>query len=119
MLKETRCVVPILITSLLVSCTASQHAGVATIHQPPLAENNDSTWFSYYQDQFDAYEGKVLPPGDQYPQAAQKAYQQAKKDRESKELNAFWGTVVVTGLGIGVAVVLFSILYLSIHGTGK
>jgi len=119
MLRAARFLVPILVLTLLMSCTASDHAGVTTVDRPPLTENNESAWFSYYQDQFDASEGKVPPPDAQYPQAAHKAYQLAKQDRDHKEVNAFWGTVGLTGLAITGAVLLYFVLNLSIEGTGK
>jgi hypothetical protein len=119
MLKAVRFLVPVLILSLLMSCTASQHAGVTTIGQPPITENNESAWFSYYRDQFDAYEGNVSPVDTQYPRAAHRAHQLAKKDRDSRELNALFATVGIVGLGIACAVVHYFVLNLSIEGTGK
>ncbi|MFN0158918.1 MAG: hypothetical protein ACKVRP_12710 [Bacteroidota bacterium] len=106
-LKATRFLIPVLIVSLLMSCSASQHAGVTTIKQPPITENNESAWLSYYQDQFDAYKGKVSPPEDQYPKAAHKAYQLAQEDWDSKFGDARLKTILVTGaVVVGLLVVL-------------
>ncbi len=108
--KATRFLVTVLILSLLMSCSASQHAGVTTIKQPLITENDESEWFSYYEDQFDAYKGKVSPPEDQHPQAAHKAYQLAKDDWDSKAGDARLTTILVTG---SVVVGLLGLLVLT------
>jgi hypothetical protein len=69
----------------MVGCTASQHAGVATIRKPQLTDNREAVWLSYWQDQFDAYEGNVVPPqSGTYPQVAIDAWQRAKLQWDHK-----------------------------------
>lgn len=62
----------------------SVHPGVTVVAKPPLAEKDEKKWFTYYQDQFDAYEGMVAMPSDEYPEIAKTAYYKAKKEREAK-----------------------------------
>ena len=109
LLKLTRFLIPVLITSLLVSCSASQHAGVTTINEPPLVEDKLSTWLLYYQDQFDANEGNVIPPSNQYPQSAVRAYQRAKMNWDDKVQDAKSKTVDAY-IVLGVVVVLCVII---------
>ena len=107
--RLTRLLIPVLIASLLVSCSASQHARVTTINEPPLAEDNETSWSLYYQYQFDANEGKVMPPSVQYPLSAVRAYQREKvnwdnKVQEAKQKN------LIAYIGAGMAGVVGVIL---------
>jgi hypothetical protein len=69
---------------MMISCAASQHAGITYIHKPSVTETNESVWLTYWQDQFDAYSGNVIVPDNNYPEAAKQAYQQAKLDWDKK-----------------------------------
>ena len=109
-LKLSHFVIPAVISSLLVSCIASQHVGVTTIQQPMFSEENESVWFQYYQDQFDTKEGNVVLPSEGYPQAAVQAYQRARTAWENKVQEAQRKTIalyVIAGIacfGIGYAI---------------
>ena len=104
-LKITRVIVALLVVSMFISCTASQHAGVTTIIEPPLSENNQSAWFLYYQDQFDAFKGNVMSPSNQYPEPAHQGYEQAKDEWNKKVSQAKGKTTLLFicgGVGVGV-----------------
>jgi hypothetical protein len=110
-LKCARVLAPVLIASLLVSCTASQLAGVANIQRPPLTETNENTWFAYWEDQLDAFEGRVLAPALEYPPVAKSAYARAVQDWNMKAADAKTKTVLVwTAAGIAVPVILLLVV---------
>ena len=95
--------------SILISCSASQHAGVTTIKEPSLSENDQNIWFSYYQDQFDALEGNVMPPGEQYPKSAHQGYEQAKDEWNKKVSRAKGRTTLL--YVCGGSALLVSVIY--------
>lgn len=66
----------------------SQHPGVAVVPKPSIQEKDDLVWADYYKDQYDAYEGHVMPPSDQYPESAKRGFYMAKKDWETKYAKA-------------------------------
>jgi hypothetical protein len=116
LLNLTRFFIPVIITSLLVSCSASQHAGVTTITEPSPLEDNVVIWFQYYQDQFDANEGNVVPPTTQYPQSALRGYQQARMDWDGKIRDAKSETALLyIGAGVTALVVTLSIIKIFNH----
>ena len=86
---------------------------MTTVKEPQLSENNQSTWFLYYQDQFDAFKGNVTPPSYQYPEPAHLGYEQAK-DQWNKKVNQAKGKTTLlyicgtVGVGVGVLLVLSS-----------
>ena len=113
LLKFANFLIPVLIASILISCSASRHAGVNTILEPPLAENDQSVWFAYYEDQFDALKGNVIVPTSQYPECAHRGYEQAKNEWNERVKYARGGTTLlymgsVVG-GVGLALLLFSV----------
>jgi hypothetical protein len=113
-LKLTRFIVPLIITSLLVSCATSQHAGVTTISEPTFETDNESTGFLYYQDQFDAKEGNVVLPPDQYPQASIRPYQRARVDWDQKKQQAKVKTIAAyTGISVSTAI-FFYLIYTAV-----
>jgi hypothetical protein len=85
-----------------------------------MVDDNETDWFTYYQDQFDGKEGNVVAPSSlQYPLSAVRAYQHAKvnwdeKKREAKNKSYTAGFFLVVINGILVYVVLSAIA--SIHG---
>jgi len=95
------------------SCSASQHAGKTNVSRPSASETNEALWFTYWQDQFDAYEGNVVAPTTpQYPEVAIQAYQQAKAEWNHKADEAATKTkiLLIVGLGgLGLAVSLLVI----------
>jgi hypothetical protein len=109
-----RSIVPILIASILMmSCSASQHAGKTHMKRPPMTETDGEKWYAYWQDQFDAKEGKVIAPGSKFPEIARNAYTLALADREKKEQTASFNTIFtilggVLGISILIAVITAS-----------
>ena len=98
--------VPLLVVSILImSCSASEHAGVSYKRRPTLTEANETVWFEYWQDQLDANRGKVIAPPLEYPAVAKSAYERAVQDWNMKvneaqtQTNIAW---VVAGLGASV-----------------
>jgi len=108
-----RILVPVLIASLLSACSASEHAGKTTIQQPVMAETNENTWFSYWEDQFDALEGRVIAPSLDYPKEAKSAYARAQQEWSMKESDASSKTTLVWIVGCSAAGVLFYVVALS------
>jgi hypothetical protein len=92
----------------LSSCAASQHAGVANIQRPALTETNEDTWFTYWQDQLDAFEGRVLAPPMEYPAVAKSAYARANQEWNMKVADASTKTYLAWSGGA----VLLSVLLL-------
>jgi len=116
-LNVTRITVALVVTSLFISCTASQHAGLINVKEPPLSENDQSAWFLYYQDQFDALKGTVMPPGDQYPEPAHQGYKQAKDEWNKKVSQAKGRSALLYicgGIGFGVGV-LYVLSFMFVH----
>lgn len=93
----------ILLSSFLVSCTASQHAGILKVTRPALTETDEAIWYAYYEDQFDGYDGKVVSPGAEYPEAARRGYERAMHDWDGKNANALVNTFLIS-IPIGVAI---------------
>lgn len=111
LLRLTRFFVTTLFTSLLVSCTASKHAGITTVNEPPITENNESAWFLYYEDQFDAKEGNVAAPSTQYPESAIRAHQRAMTNWKRKVQIAKERTIIAyIGGGVIIGVIIKNIL---------
>ena len=97
--KIVRFVSQVLIALTLLSCAASQHAGVANIQRPPLTENNENAWFTYWQDQLDAFEGRVLAPPLEYPAVAKSAYERAVQEWNMKVADAHTKTTLTWSAG--------------------
>lgn len=97
----------ILITSILISCSASTHSGVVSVERPATTEMNAEHWFLYYQDQFDAFKGKVNIPTDAFPPQAFKGYEKAEKEWNEKVSSA---RIKNTLGGIIVILIIYSIL---------
>lgn len=106
-----RFLMPFIIGTLLVSCSASQHAGNFRIEAPPATEDKDSVWLSYYQDQFDARQGHVELPTPQSPPAAFQAYQRAQAEWDRKVISARSRTIAAyVCLGIADVVIVYVII---------
>ena len=113
--ETTRFLAPMLIASLLLmSCTASEHAGISYKHRPALTETNETIWFEYWQDQFDANRGKVIAPPMEYPPVAKSAYDRAAQDWNLKAKEAENQTTIAWVAGsVGVTVLLLVLLFSS------
>ncbi len=106
-LKSVRFVAPILIASILASCSASQHAGVTDKQRPSLTETNEQVWFVYWQDQFDGLGGRVIAPAMEYPPVAKSAYARALQEWNMKEKDAEMRTYLLySGVGLGLTLLL-------------
>ena len=79
-----RFVTPLVVASLMFSCTASQHAGEETVAEPAATQTDTTLWFRYYEDQFDAHEGIVAVPGSQDAGFAHQGYALAKAEWERR-----------------------------------
>lgn len=117
--KLIRIVAPILIISLLLmSCSASEHAGVSYKKRPALTETDEQVWLEYWQDQFDARRGKVITPPMEYPAVAHNAYQRAAQDWNLKEQEARTQTYIAWIAGsAGVLIILYIIIAASTPDT--
>lgn len=96
-----------LLSFFLISCTASQHAGILMVRQPDATETDEAKWFAYYEDQFDGNGGGVEPPGPDAPEPARRGYERAKRDWEAKDANATLKTLLISipiGIGIGLLI---------------
>ena len=79
-----------------------------------MLEGNADTWFNYYQDQFDAYEGDVIPPDNNYPNAATLGFEKALADWKVKDKKATKNTILVSiGGGIVFAAVIVAVFFTS------
>ncbi len=96
---------------LLISCSASQHAGITYQTKPPMEETNEAIWLSYWQDQFDAFKGNVvMPSAGEYNQSAVNAYQRSKMEWDEKvEMAKTNSSLILWGSIIGVSVLLLVI----------
>ena len=109
-----RVISPLLILSiLLMSCSASQHAGKTYKKRPAAIETNGDVWYEYWQDQLDAREGKVIAPGSDSPEVARNAYDLAVSDRGKKEQTATLNTILTILGSIFVVSILVSALSVS------
>lgn len=64
-------------------------------------------WFSYWEDQFDAYEGNVIAPGSEYPEVARQQYQRAKTDWDKKvEVANTKSQLAAYGVGFGISMLI-------------
>lgn len=88
LLKLAKISTTIFLVTLFMSCSAASHVGQTFVNEPSINESNEQTWFTYYQDQFDAFEGNVLSPQDNYPKVARQAYQRASLDWNNKVSSA-------------------------------
>lgn len=101
--------IPILICSVLISCSASRHAGITHVKQPLLSEEDENKWFAYYQDRFDANKGEVVLPTAQYPKSAHEGYKRAEEDwnRKVQKANTATGIfLAVTIIFLGAVAVI-------------
>jgi len=111
LLPSVRFGMTVLAAFLLVSCTASRHAGVASIQRPALTETDENTWFTYWQDQLDAFEGRVLAPPLEYPAVAKSAYQRAVQEWNMKVADAQTNTILVWTAGsLAASVILLLVV---------
>lgn len=94
MISLRKYLVLFLICSLLISCSASRHAGISYVRQPLLSEQDENKWFIFYQDRFDAEKGDVLPPTERYTKSAYDGYNRAKDDWDVKVQKANTSTTV-------------------------
>lgn len=73
---------------------------------------NEEVWRIYYEDQFDAFEGNVAMPTNEFPESAKLGYYNAKKHWDklvrNAEINRQIGTRVLIG-AIGVLVLYISL----------
>jgi hypothetical protein len=103
-------IIPFLIISLLLSCagSASLHPGMNFVERPRITETDEQIWFLYYQDIFDANEGKVASPSDKWSIAAHRGYERAKKEwaikSESKKVNMI--PYIVLGMVVIVTIII-------------
>jgi hypothetical protein len=105
--RRTNVLFSIAILGFLTACfSASSHAGIATAPQPAVAEQDFNRWYVYYDDQFDAYKGRVTYPNqaDGYPDVARRAYQKAADDYRTKIDDASRKNLL-SQLGIGLAAI--------------
>ena len=112
-LRFGRLLVPVLVPALLLSCSALQQAGRKGVDEPPITEQSESLWFSYYQAQFEAnggYEGYTVPPSDQYPEAARQGYERAKVSWDEKVDHDKTELIIVAGLTVVILTVLIIVL---------
>jgi hypothetical protein len=99
---------------LLMSCAASQHAGVTYVNKPSMKETNEALWLSYWQDQFDAYNGNVVQPSTvEYNQSAINAYQRAKMEWDEKVFMASTNSSILLYGGLTLGVILAAVLVTS------
>jgi hypothetical protein len=105
-----RFLVPVLVVSLLTSCAASDHAGKTYIQRPALTVTDENTWFSYWQDQFDAMEGRVIAPSLDYPKEAHSAYDRAAQEWGMKVSDASTKTTLAWIVGSTAAGVLLYVV---------
>lgn len=108
-LNFKRVLLSVFVFTLFVSCSASNHAGITYVKEPPENTSDEQTWFSYYQDQFDAFEGNVLSPPENYPKVARQAYQRASLEWEEKLSSASNKTMlayIAAGILIPIAITL-------------
>lgn len=101
------------VRSLLVSCLAvicagclsvSRHRGIATVPQPTTTEQDAGRWYAFYEDQFDAFEGTVLPPSDSANDAQKQGYQRAASDWQRRVVSKAWKqSFIWAGLAVGVS----------------
>jgi hypothetical protein len=92
----------------------SKHPGTTSVQKPAITESDEGKWFSYYQDQFDCYEGQVSLPSE--PEEAKKGYFLAKKEWDEAVRNAHLksipkGALAYTGM---VALAVVSMLAISV-----
>lgn len=77
-----------------------------------MKETNEEVWRVYYEDQFDAFEGNVAMPTNEFPQSAKLGYYNAKKHWDklvrNAEINRQIGTRVLIG-AIGILVLYISL----------
>ena len=112
--KLIRVISPLLVMSiLLMSCSASQHAGKTYKKRPAVTEINGDVWYEYWQDQLDAREGKVIAPGSDSPEVARNAYDLALSDREKKEQTATLNTILSVIGGITAFTILIAVISVS------
>ena len=84
---------------------------MTSVDLPLASEENESAWFLYYQDQFDAHMGSVASPSDQYPQVASRAYERAKVDWNQKVLSAKRRTDIgYVALGVVDVIVIYALV---------
>lgn len=90
----------------------SKHSGVTNVPKPSMKETNEEAWRVYYEDQFDAFEGNVAMPTNEFPESAKIGYYNAKKNWDklvrNAEINRQIGTRVLIG-AIGVVVFYLSL----------
>jgi hypothetical protein len=97
-------------TTALSGCGVSgMHPGVTSVPLPEAMEQDSNKWFAYYQDQFDAYKGAVLPPSDQSSAAVKQGYQRAVVYWGDKVGRAKTNTFLLT-LGILVGAPLLIVM---------
>ena len=94
---------------LLASCSPSTHLGKTTYDKPSMSETDVSKWYSYYDDQLDAYRANVVPPLNGYPDAAQEGYKKARLHWEDKQKNARTNSYVL-GLGLSIGFLLLTLM---------
>jgi hypothetical protein len=111
-----RSLIPLLVSSiLLISCSASEHAGVAYKQTPALTEKDENVWFEYYQDQLDAHRGKVISPPMNYPPVAKSAYNRAAQEWNLKVQEAQTQTYIAWIAGsVAVTVILYVVAFASV-----
>ena len=118
-LNFARIITPILICSLIISCSASTHYGVTTVAEPPKQESDVNKWFLYYQDQFDATSGKVSSPSEEYPIQAKEGYQKALENWKTKVKDkSSISTPIVVGLVIISIYLIAKLLKPSMNSNG-
>jgi len=108
--------IPILITSILTSCSASTHLGRTSIKEPSLDDMDSQKWFLYYQDQFDGLDGNVTLPTERHSTVAREAYQKAHEGWQQRVEHIhkdnlvliLMGGAVVAGIIIGFVNMSFS-----------
>ena len=94
--------ISVVATSLLSSCSASNHAGEVLVDEPSMNETNAEKWLAYWRDQLDAFKGDVnRPTAEKYPAIAIETYHEAREEYRRKEKDAqISSTLVAVGFGI-------------------
>jgi hypothetical protein len=78
------------------------------VNVPLISETDENIWYLYYQDIFDAYQGRVAPPLEKYPTASYRAFNRAKEEWDKKvEAKKASGTPLVI-LAIGLAIIIIA-----------
>jgi len=87
--------------------SVSRHRGITTVPQPTSTEQDVGKWFAFYEDQFDAYEGTVIPPSSSASDAQKQGYQRAASDWQRRLTDKTWKQGFIwAGIAVGASLLL-------------